>query len=90
MKTGNNDRTDTAYATKNSVDIARDDYFNQSNNSITNVYEDTYQNKHNDNLKLNRQNSISNMSQKNKSRKIIDASTMRRTDDLTNTIKADE
>jgi hypothetical protein len=30
------------------------------------------------------------MSQKSKSRKIIDASTMRRTDDLTNTIKADE
>lgn len=27
---------------------------------------------------------------KNKSRKIIDASTMRRTDDLTNTIKAEE
>jgi len=37
MKTGNNHRTDTADATKNSVDIARNDYFNQSNNSIANV-----------------------------------------------------
>jgi len=37
MKTGNNHLIDTAYATKNSIDIARDDYYNHSNNSIANV-----------------------------------------------------